>query len=213
MMLLSARTRIIFSILLSAIFVLSPLPAQASAKADVPPLDEFVEEVVNGESDVLRGVYIPDVLADPVALQPEENPAYVSSREDTLTQFEMASHYGSTGLLAHNYRAGKDFSLLETGQLIYLIYGDGRIESFIVVQFMRFRALRPNSVTSNFVDLDNGERLSAPMLFLEVYDKPGYVIMQTCINAFGNNSWGRLFVIAEPYDEGYFQSEVYLGFD
>ena len=198
----SARTRVIFSILLTIGLVLSPAQVRALGKNEIPPLDEFIAEVMNDEVDVLRGVYIPDVLADSVVLQPEENPGYISSGKDTLTQFELASQYGSTGLLAHNYLAGKSFFLLEKGLLIYLIYGDGRIESFVITQFMRFQALEPNSVTSDFIDLDSGESVSASRLFLEVYNTPGYVVLQTCISAHGSNLWGRLFIIAEPYDAG-----------
>jgi len=195
------RHRVITFLIL--VFTLIAFPARASAlgEPDIPPLDEFIEGVMNGEADALRGVYIPDLLADLVTPQPDDNPAYVSSRRDTLTQFGLASNYGSTGLLAHNYLAGKSFSHLDKGQPIVLIYGDGRTETFVITEFMRFQALTPDSITSNFVDLDDGEFLSASKLFLEAYDRPGHLILQTCIFANGDNSWGRLFIIAEPYDE------------
>ncbi len=194
------QSRIISALILISALLVFPVQAQALGGTDIPPLDEFIEEVMNGEADTLRGVYVAGVLADSVTSQPAERPAYVSSKQDTLTQFGLASQFDSTGLLAHNFLAGKSFSLLDRGQLIYLIYGDGRTESFIITQFMRFRALTPNSVTSNFIDLDDGEFFTASKLFLEVYNRPGNVVLQTCINAFGNNSWGRLFIIAEPYD-------------
>jgi len=185
-------------ILISLLFVF-PVQVRAIGVSEIPPLGEFIEEVTNGEADVLRGIYAPNVLAFPIIPQPENNPAYVSSRKDTLTQFGLASQYDTTGLLAHNYLAGKSFFLLEEGQLIFLIYGDGKTETYVVTQSMRFQALTPESVTSNFVDLDNGEHYSASKLFSTMYNRPGDVILQTCIYAQENNSWGRLFIIAEPY--------------
>ncbi len=176
-----------------------PSPARAWDGSAVPPLDEFIEEVANGEADELRGIYVSDVFAFLVVSQPEDNPAYVSSQKDTLTHFGIASRYETTGLLAHNYLAGKFFSRLEDGQMIYLVYGDGTVESYAVTQSMRFQALTPNSVTSNFVDLANGESYSASRLFSEIYNRPGQLVLQTCIYADGENSWGRLFIIAEPY--------------
>jgi hypothetical protein len=183
-------------------FLLAFLPRQVDARGamDVPPLEVFIEQVTNGESGVLRGVYVPGVLAGWVAPQPDDEPGFVSAAENTLTQFGLASRHGSTGLLAHNYLAGKSFFLMEKGQGFYLIYGDGRVETFIVTDLMHFKALDPGSVRSNFIDLDQGGILSASRLFTRIYDNPGQVILQTCIDANGNASWGRLFIIAEPFD-------------
>lgn len=190
------QTSILFIL---SLLVLFPAQAHALIATDIPSLDAFIEQVSNGEPGELRGVYVPGVFADMVTPQPDNNPAYVSSRKDALTDFEMASRYGSTGLLAHNYFAGRDFFLLERGQTVYLIYGDGRVEAYIVKYFMRYQALDPYSVTSEFVDLETGELLTASKLFLKIYNRPGDVVLQTCIYAQGNSSWGRLFIIAERY--------------
>ncbi|MBL8107006.1 MAG: hypothetical protein JNJ72_15695 [Anaerolineales bacterium] len=179
-------------------FLILPSPARAWEGSEIPPLDEFIAHVANGQADELRGIYVPDLFAYPVVPQPEDSPAFVSTQPETLTQFNAAARYGTTGLLAHNYLAGESFSLLEEGQLIYLIYGDGKTETFIVREFMRVQALSPNSVTSEFVDLDTGERLSSTRLFFKVFNRPGNLTLQTCINAEGNLSWGRVFILAEP---------------
>ena len=178
-------------------------PAQAAALGgpELPALEEFITGVMNGDGKALRGIYAPGVFAYSIIPQPEGNPAYVSTGMDTLTQFELASRYGSTGLLAHNYLAGESFSLLENGQLLYLIYGDGRVAVFGVSRFMRFQALTPKSVTSGFVDLETGDFLSAGQLFIKAYTNPGSVVLQTCIYKNGESSWGRLFIIAEPFEE------------
>lgn len=195
------RTRLLLSLLLALMLAIFPgeVRARTATDTDVPSLAEFIEQVSNGDANVLRGIYVPGVFASAVTQQPENAPAFVSTDEDTLTQFELASRYGSVGLLAHNYLAGKNFFLLGEGHVFYLIYGDGNLEAFIVTSLVRAQALEPRSISSDFIDLDTGDLLTAPKLFYRVYDQPGKVILQTCINAHGNSSWGRLFVVAEPY--------------
>src|SRR6266545_6474462 len=99
---------------------------------DLPALDAFIKQVKNGQADQLRGIYIPDILAAPVVQQPKGNNGFVSPKQNIVTQFGLASQFGSTGLLAHNNLAGASLSQLETGQKIYLIYGDGQISTFVV---------------------------------------------------------------------------------
>ncbi|MEW6084045.1 MAG: hypothetical protein AB1607_05545 [Chloroflexota bacterium] len=178
-----------------------PVRVQAQGESEIPPLGDFVADVMNDEAEELRGLYIPGVLADAILPQLEDQPAYVSSQSDTLTQFEMASRYETIGLLAHNYLAGGDFFLLDEGQIIFLIYGNGRTETYIVREFLRYQALTPESTTSDFVDLETGDRLTSTQLFLKVFNRPGDLVLQTCIYAESDASWGRLFIIAEPYDE------------
>ena len=194
---LSPRHRFLASLLL--VFLLAVCPTAARAQANVPPLAEFIEQVRNGDATSPRGIYIPGVLADVVTQQPEHDPAFVSTAENTLTQFGPAASHGSIGLLAHNSLAGKDFFRLGEGQLLYLIYGDGSLAAFRVTHLLRAQALSPEHIWSNFIDLDTGGLLTAAHLFDNVYDQPGRLILQTCIEAHGNPSWGRLFVIAEPY--------------
>jgi hypothetical protein len=62
-----------------------------------------------------------------------------------------------------------------------------------------YQATDPSSVFSNFIDLDTGQRLSAGDLFAKMYEGTKHVTLQTCITERGNSTWGRLFVIAEPY--------------
>ena len=165
----------------------------------LPLLDTFVSQVKNGQTDELRGVYIPEILAARVVQQPTGNNEFVSPRQGIATQFGLASQLGATGLLAHNYLAGESFSLLEEGQKFYLIYGNGRTSAFVVTEILNYRALEPTSSSSDFVDLENGSLLTASELFSKVYNRPGQVIFQTCISNEGNPAWERLFVIAEPY--------------
>ena len=169
--------------------------------SNMPPLADFVAEVGNGQADDLRGIYIPDLLAAPVVQQPTERGDYVSNLENTVTQFGFASKFGVTGLLAHNHLAGKDFTHLRSGQEIYLVYGDGHLLVVKVTEILRYQALEPQNVASDFVSLDDGDLLTATKLFSKLYGKPGQVTLQTCIAATGNPSWGRLFIIATPLGE------------
>jgi len=164
----------------------------------LPLLSIFVSEVKNGQSDQLRGIYIPKILAAPVVQQPKGNNGFVSSRQNVVTQFGLASQFRSIGLLAHNNLVGATFSELETDQKIYLIYGDGQISTFVVTEILRYQALRPTSPSSKFIDLKTNDLLKASEVFSSVYERQGQVIFQTCISKGDELSWGRLFVIAEP---------------
>jgi hypothetical protein len=183
-----------------AAFFLNPRPTQAIGYAARTPFNsaDFSTSVQNDEVDVLRGVYVPNVMELPVIQQPPDDPYYVSNRNGEATQFSMASHYGNIGLLAHNTLSGEQFSQLEIGQEIRLVYGNGRVEYFVVQQILRFQALEPDSVSSVFRNLDRDETLSAGELFSRAYAGERHLVFQTCIEANGNVSWGRLFVIALP---------------
>ena len=189
-----------FLLILLASFFLNPKSTQAIGYADDSLLSfaEFNKSVQNGEADVLRGVYVPDVLALPVVQQPASNPYYVSNRAGQITQFSIASEYGNTGLLAHNTLSGRLFSQLAIGQEVRLVYGDGQVEYFVIAQLLRFQALQPESVSSSFHNLDRNETLTAGQMFSRAYTGESRVVFQTCIAAEGTPSWGRLFVIAVP---------------
>ena len=82
----------------------NPISAEAleNGEANLPSFTKFSKSVQNNEANVLRGVYIPGVLAFPVVQQSSGNAAYVSFTDGELTQFNMASQFGNVGLLAHN---------------------------------------------------------------------------------------------------------------
>jgi hypothetical protein len=115
-----------------------------------------------------------------------------------ITQFGMASRYGNIGLLAHNHLSGKFFSQLTVGQEVRLVYGNGTTEVFTISEILQFQALQPTSPYSSFRNLSKDETLTAEQMFKRVYFGDRHITFQTCINANGNSSWGRLFVIAVP---------------
>ncbi|MCA1899791.1 MAG: hypothetical protein LDL50_03675 [Chloroflexi bacterium] len=172
-----------------------PAPVQAQ---DLPSFISFIESVKNGDPAVLRGVYVPNVMALAVEQQPAGYASYVSSAEGTVTQFSIASEVGNVGLLAHNTHAGAIFPNIQQGSLIFLVYGDGRTETFMAQSVQRYQALEPYSPYSQFKDLETQITLTAEELFNKVYRGEYHLTLQTCIEKDGNPSWGRLFILAFP---------------
>ena len=169
----------------------------------LPTFADFSKTVQNGQADVLRGVYVTNVLALPIIQQPSSNAGYVSDSDGLATQFSLAFKFGNIGLLAHNHLSGKNFMGLATGQEVCLVYGNGRVEYFVVREVLKYQALQPISSYSSFRSLDKDEVLSARQLFNRVYSGDRHVTFQTCIEANGNQSWGRLFVIAVPMEKAF----------
>ena len=192
-----ANFKFIFALLM-AVVLLFAHAAPALAKANVPNLEDFITSVNNGDANVLRGVYVQDVLAYPIIQQPSSSAGFVSMEAKVVTQFNMAAQAGNVGLLAHNYLAGKSFSALTVGNIVTLVYGDGHIEQFQVTHVYQYQALSPLSTTSKFKDLNTKTIITAEELFNLVYRGDRHLTFQTCIEEAGESSWGRLFVIAEP---------------
>jgi hypothetical protein len=179
-----------------------PIPAtstigNSSTNSSVIALSDFASAINDGKS-VLRGVYVPDVMAFRVIQQPKNQNGFVSTIRGLVTQFGLASDYGTIGLLAHNFAAGSEFSKVLVGNTVSVIYGDGTIKEFIVTKIVRYQALQPNSTSSSFLDLETNEKLSAGALFKAVYGGKAHLTLQTCIAQGKESSWGRLFIIAEP---------------
>jgi hypothetical protein len=189
-----------FALTLACAFI---LPAQAKSSLNsFPDLNTFIESVRDGDANVLRGVYVQDVMAFSVMQQPDGSPGFVSQNADQLTQFSMATQAGNVGLLAHDYLAGTSFSDLKIGDVVLLVFGDGHTENYLVTNILQYQALDPNSPYSDFKDLETQAVLNAGELFNQVYGGERHVTFQTCIFANGDLSWGRLFVVAEPMTGG-----------
>jgi hypothetical protein len=165
---------------------------------DLPSLSSFASRVANGKAGDLVGIYIPELLAAQVVRQPEGNIDFVSPWPNSVTLFGASSRFGSTGLLAHNYLAGGSFSLLAKDHTVHLVHGNGETSTFVVTEILRYQAIEPSNSSSTFKNLENGESLTASELFLKIYNRPGKIILQTCIEKNDNAVWGRLFIVAEP---------------
>ncbi len=180
----------------------SDLPQPApDPRSSLPTLSEFSAGINNGDAASLVGLYVPDKFAFPIVQQPKSNPGYISEKDDTLTQFRTAASYGTTGLLAHNYLGGSHFTDIAEGDVIYLVKGDGSLLYYQVTEIVSYQALQPNNPYSSFVNLSNPkEKLNSTDLFMQIYAKPGNLILQTCIQKDKEPSWGRLFIIASPIE-------------
>ncbi len=206
------RLLILLNLLLSSIAPIAMQPAiipetgqdnlsgvHVDEQARVGSLAEFIPTVQNGNASQIVGLYIKNALALRVVQQPASNPGFVSEEPDAVTQFAMASRFGTIGLLAHNTAAGQHFSKIKDGMKITLVFGDGTVTNFRVRQIRQFQALTPTSPYSNFKDLSAPEQvLSVESLFYQIYQSNGSLVLQTCIEKEGELSWGRLFIIAEP---------------
>lgn len=172
---------------------------QAAVQYNGITLEAFAGSLYNGQPDDLVGVFAPDIMALPVRQQPSSDVNYVSSENYTVTQFGMPRTYGVTALLAHNYLSGDAFFNLLPGRAVYLIYGDSRTEAYRVVGTQSYQALSPLSPYSNFINVADASEtiISSAELFNHVYTNEGKLVFQTCIEAYGDPSWGRLFVMAE----------------
>jgi hypothetical protein len=137
----------------------------------------------------------------PVTGQPGGDESYISTDENVLTQYEKPAEYGVTALLAHNYlTSGKTLSKLKPDQDVYIVYGDGKVSRYRVSRIEYYQALSPHDIRSDFRDLNGpgGEILGFSQLFDRIYTAPNRLVFQTCLEANGDLSWGRVFISAEP---------------
>ncbi len=158
-------------------------------------INNFVSTVVDGAAGVIRGLYSKNNFALQVIQQPSGQARFVSSIEGVATQFSITNQYGITGLLAHNYLSGRHFFGLEIGDIVQIVFGNGEVKGYQIAEIQRYQALQPDSSISQFLDLNTGEKLSATQLFRRVYMGNHHLTPQTCIQ---EDSWGRLFIIANP---------------
>jgi len=161
-------------------------------------LETFVKRVSNGQSGVIRGVFVPGQFALSVIQQPENNATFVSNKHDLITQFEKAARNGVTGLLAHNYLSGRLFYQLASGQEVFVVYGDGAIQRYRVTGIHRFQKLNPSSLRSNLVDLSTGEVLTTAQVFNRFYRGDHHLTFQTCLEEEQQWDWGLTFFLATP---------------
>jgi hypothetical protein len=200
-------------LVLAFVFLLTAAPLQASTTIPVtgaqtldlavggtlPSLDSFIDQVKGGPASQVTGLYAVEIFAYPVLQQPSSQLGFVSQTDGTVTQFGLATSYGSLGFLAHNTLAGVSFANIKQYQLIAVVYGDGHATFYKVTQIRRFQATSPSSPYSAFVDLSNNKTLTATDLFQQTYAVKDTLVLQTCITMNDVDTWGRLFIIATPY--------------
>jgi hypothetical protein len=163
-----------------------------------PQSDAFAANMTNGQAAQVVGIFVQDQFALPVIQQPDGQTNFVSTQNNTVTQFNSASLYGTIGLLAHNFLSGRLFFNLKQDQDVIIVYGDGRQEDYRITSIQSYQALDPSNPYSYFMDPNDPShtQITAGALFNRIYAHPDQVVLQTCIDANGNSSWGRLFITA-----------------
>jgi hypothetical protein len=142
-------------------------------------------------------VYVPGSFSLRVMQQPVGDPLFVPDEHGVVSQFSVAAAHGTVGLLAHNTLDGAVFFYLNVGSDVYVAFDGGAKVRYVVSRIERYQALSPLDPKSSFINLDSGETLTYEQVFNRVYAQPNQLTLQTCIEAEGDPSWGRLFVIAE----------------
>lgn len=175
----------------------SPVKLRKKVSYIAPPAPAILP-VVDREPEPARSIIVPGAFSYDVIQQPEDEPFFVSSASNLVTEFGLARKNSNIGLLAHNNLAGSSFKYLKPGQDIYIVRTNGLTEHYKVSDIHRFQALEPTKTESRFLDLQSGEILTATEVFTRMYTGAPHLTLQTCINANGDVSWGRLFVIAIP---------------
>jgi hypothetical protein len=162
-------------------------------------LVKFIEMVKDErKKGLIVGVFVANTFANPVVQQPANNLLYVSTKENTLTQFRRATQAGTIGLLAHNYLAGAHFFNLKAGSQVYLINWDGSYRLYEVYAIEDYQAV----TLTSFRDLSTGKGVGQYTLFDRIYrSKNDRLVFQTCIRRNGSSSWGRRFILAKPVAE------------
>src|SRR5258706_3814438 len=128
-----------FALILSFAFI---LPVQAKSTVNsFPDLNTFIESVRNGDANLLRGVYVYDVMAFSVIQQPAGSPGFVSQEANQLTEFGMAAEAGYVGLLAHNYLAGTSFLGFTDGELVILANCDWHTDKYFLTNVVKYNSL------------------------------------------------------------------------
>jgi hypothetical protein len=166
-----------------------------------PAFKRFIDKVVDGQKGVVKGVYVPGILALPVIQQPKGEWAFVSEDLGYVTEFQSAARNGVTGLLAHNYLSGELFSKLVVGKEVRIVYGDETVKRYKIEGIYRFQKLTPSSPQSELIDLETNERVTTEYVFNRFYRGKHKVTFQTCLESAGLSNWGLTFTVALPIDE------------
>lgn len=128
-----------------------------------------------------------------ILYQPPGAPFYIFPIPKSVTSFANAC-CGNIGLLAHVEQSGIAFFDLNKNDIITLEYSDHE-QRYVVIETREYVADNPNSIYSNFQNVETGEWITSLDLATELYhSKRPQLVLQTCFD--GTN--GRLFVIAIP---------------
>ncbi len=194
---------------------LQPTPIPTQVPTRVPPtaiptatpepallrsqrFQQYVSQIKDGSAGVIKGIFVDGILELKVVQQPENDWKYVDEQLGTTTQFQSATVNGVIGLLAHNFLSGQLFYQLTPGQEIGVVYGDGKVKVYRVVNSTSYKKIDTSSLTSDLVEQSSGHLFSTQDVFNKYYTGNDHLTLQTCLERDGNWSWGLYFVFAVP---------------
>ena len=90
---------------------------------------------------------------------------------------------------------------MEIDQEVWMIYGNKSIKRYRVTDIQRFQKIKPNSLRSDYLDLQTNRRLSTSEVFSRFYRGEHRVVFQTCLEGEGKLTWGLIFISAIPTGE------------
>ena len=186
--------------LISVVHIPPPSIDSWTSRSQLPTLNNFVNNLVNGQANSARGVYVPGFMAFPIVQQPRGNTGFVSEQDGTVTQFQLAARYDVIGLLAHNYLSGSEFYRLVEGLKVLVVNGDGSLSNYRITRVAEYQKLTPGSNWSHYIDLETGEGFTTYQVFSEFYQGEHHITFQTCLERDGLETWGLRFVVAEPVE-------------
>lgn len=194
----------------SAANITQPVPAvqvhvnQNDRTIDQPEgLKEFAGILKGGNPERVAGLFAPGVGRYYIVQQAPGQNSRVSPVAGVLTQFMMPASGGVIGLLGHNYAAGKRFTLFKPGDHVYLVYGDGSVQPYRLMEFQQYQAVDPDDPGSRLINLASGKFFSAAEVYQQIYTGAPRLVLQTCLTRDDNLKWGRLFILAEKIQQDY----------
>jgi len=176
----------------------TPSATQLPPELLTPDFQSLAARTVDGQSGVVKGVFVEGILGQPVLQQPENDATFVSEQSDAVTQFSHATNYGVIGLLAHNYLTGIKFYDLKIGQRVWIIYGDGTFKGYQINEVHQYQKLSPSNLRSDLIDLETNQRVTTDQVFDRFYRGQHHVTFQTCLENGGLSNWGLTFITATP---------------
>lgn len=114
--------------------------------------------------------------------------AYVPIHPDYVARIDAPA----IALAAHNTKAGAFFLQLHPGSQVS--YTD---DLYTVQEVIFMQALLPNDPAGDLVNMEDGKQRTAGETWDYIYNRPGALVLQTCVERDGLTTWGRWFVIAE----------------
>jgi hypothetical protein len=169
---------------------------------DVPPLEEFRQSVMTGESSLVTGIWSEGILAYKVV---KGSGNYVPSQPNTASTYDWAFEHDVTGLLIHDYLGGSRIYHMAPGTPIAVIHGDGDLDWYVSQGGTWYEAKHYSAqgFAGPFRIWDCGEcsfEFSVEDILWQHYAGTPHIAIQTCVK--DNSRFGMAIYEAVYIGEG-----------